>query len=515
MRDAAACAAGRVMAAGGAGALSGFFGIGGGFLIVSGRALATGMPVLEAVRTSRFSVGTFGLTTAFRHALSGLVAWRIALQHVVGGSFGSPLAQRAASRTAALQRVFSGVVVAVAAHMLVVNAHRVFGQRPRRGARARSGRPERRKGSWVVSGTGPARATSAGPVQAPAEAPVRGRARPAAPMGGLCVAREFSADRYRKMPYRRCGRSGLLLPAISLGAWETFGGYRGEEVARECLFRAFDLGITHFDLANNYGRPPGNAESVVGRVLKEMPRDELIISTKAGYRMWPGPYGEWLGKKSMVASLDQSLRRMQLDYVDIYYAHRPDPETPLEETLEALDLIVRQGKALYIGVSSFSGVHFEAAQQVITQHRLLPITIHQPHYNMLSRGPEHDLFPHTQRAGTGVIAFCPLAQGVLTDKYLGDELPTDSRAALWWGKKTLDEAVPEARREKLRALNDIARARGQSLAQMALAWILRLPAVTSALIGASKVSQIEENVAALDHLDFSRDELDRIDAVLR
>lgn len=329
------------------------------------------------------------------------------------------------------------------------------------------------------------------------------------------MAHAFSADRYKKMQYRRCGRSGLLLPAISLGAWETFGGYRGEEVARECLYRAFDLGITHFDLANNYGRPPGNAERVVGAILKEMPRDELIISTKAGYRMWPGPYGEWLGKKYMVASLDQSLQRLQLDYVDIYYAHRPDPETPLEETLQALDLIVRQGKALYIGVSSFSGVQFEAAQQVIAEKHLLPITIHQPQYNLLRRGPESDLFPHTQRAGTGVICFCPLAQGVLTSRYLGDELPEDSRAAQWWGKKSVQEAVPADTLRKVRALNEVAQTRGQSLAQMALAWILRVPAVTSALIGASKVQQIEENVAALDNLSFSKEELDRIDTILR
>ncbi len=329
------------------------------------------------------------------------------------------------------------------------------------------------------------------------------------------MAHEFSAERYKQMQYRRCGRSGLLLPAISLGAWETFGGYRGEEIARECLFRAFDLGITHFDLANNYGRPAGNAETVVGRILKEMPRDELIISTKAGYRMWPGPYGEWLSKKYLVSSLDQSLRRLQLDYVDIFYAHRPDPETPLEETLQALDLIVRQGKALYIGVSNFSGVQFEAAQQVIAQKHLLPITIHQPYYNLLGRGAENDLFPHTQRAGSGVICFCPLAQGVLTSKYLGDELPADSRAAQWWGKKSIEDAVPADRLRKVRALNDVAQARGQTLAQMALAWVLRLPAVTSALIGASKVQQIEENVAALDNLAFSKEELERIDAVLR
>lgn len=325
----------------------------------------------------------------------------------------------------------------------------------------------------------------------------------------------FASDRYDRMQYRRCGRSGLMLPAISLGAWETFGGYRGEDVARECLFRAFDLGITHFDLANNYGRPAGNAELVVGRILKEMPRDELIISTKAGYRMWPGPYGEWLSKKYLVASLDQSLQRLQLDYVDIFYAHRPDPTTPLEETLEALDLIVRQGKALYIGVSSFSGVQFEAAQQVITQRHLLPITIHQPYYNLLGRGAESDLFPHTERAGAGVICFCPLAQGELTDKYLGETLPADSRAALWHGKKTLDEAVPPGRRAKLRALNEVAAARGQSLAQMALAWVLRLPAVTSALIGASRVEHVEQNVAALEHLPFTKEEIERIDGILR
>ncbi len=317
------------------------------------------------------------------------------------------------------------------------------------------------------------------------------------------------------MRYRRCGRSGLLLPAISLGAWETFGGYRGEDVARECLFRAFDLGITHFDLANNYGRPPGNAEAVVGRILGEMPRDELIISTKAGYRMWPGPYGEWLSKKYLVSSLDQSLRRLQLDYVDIFYAHRPDPETPLEETMEALDLIVRQGKALYVGVSNFSGVQFAAAQQVVVRRGLAPITIHQPYYNMLGRRAETDLFPHAERAGTGVICYCPLAQGELTDKYLGDALPPDSRAALWRGKRTLDEAVPPERRSKLRALHELARARGQSLAQMALAWVLRLPAVTSALIGASRVEHVEENIRTLEHLDFSQDELDRIEAILR
>jgi L-glyceraldehyde 3-phosphate reductase len=327
------------------------------------------------------------------------------------------------------------------------------------------------------------------------------------------ITHEFARDRYDRMQYRRSGRSGLLLPAISLGAWETFGGYRGEEVARACLYRAFDLGITHFDLANNYGRPPGNAERVVGKILRDMPRDELIISTKAGYRMWPGPYGEWLSKKYLVASLDQSLQRMGLDYVDIYYAHRPDPETPLEETMAALDLIVRQGKALYVGVSSFSGAQFERAVEVTKQMGLTPITIHQPYYNLLGRRPEYDLFDHTLRADAGVITFSPLAQGLLTNKYLGNNVPGDSRAAAWWGKNQPDEVLSGDKLDKIRRLNAIAQERGQTLAQMALAWNLRLPAVTSVLIGASKVEQIEENVAALQNLSFSKEELKAIDEI--
>lgn len=325
--------------------------------------------------------------------------------------------------------------------------------------------------------------------------------------------RQFAEDRYENMIYRRCGRSGLKLPAISLGAWETFGGYRDEEVARACLYRAFDLGITHFDLANNYGRPAGNAESVVGKILKDMPRDELIISTKAGYYMWPGPYGEWLSKKYLVASLDQSLKRLGLNYVDIYYAHRPDPETPLEETMTALDLIVQQGKALYVGVSNFSGAHFEQAVQVTQRMGLTPITIHQPSYNLLLRGPEHDLFDHTERNGVGVITFSPLAQGLLTSKYLGG-VPSDSRAAQWWGKEHAGRILNEGTLDKVRRLNSIAQRRGQTLAQMALAWNLRLPTVTSVLIGASKVEQIEENVAALQNPSFSEDEIAAIDAVV-
>ncbi len=324
---------------------------------------------------------------------------------------------------------------------------------------------------------------------------------------------QFADNRYDTMLYRRCGRSGLKLPAISLGAWETFGGYRGEEIARTCLLRAFDLGITHFDLANNYGRPPGNAETVVGKILPELPRDELIISTKAGYYMWPGPYGDGLSKKYLVASLDQSLKRLGLDYVDIFYAHRPDPETPLEETMAALDLIVKQGKALYVGVSNFAGAHFEQAVQVTRQMSLSPITIHQPRYNLLDRKPETDLFDHTLSNGTGVIAFSPLAQGLLSNKYLGQNVPSDSRAAEWWNKNKTEEVLEADKLAKIEGLNRLAQNRGQSLAQMALAWILRLPAVTSALIGASKVAQIEENVAALQNLEFSQAELEAIDAI--
>jgi L-glyceraldehyde 3-phosphate reductase len=322
---------------------------------------------------------------------------------------------------------------------------------------------------------------------------------------------EFAADRYKSMPYRRCGRSGLLLPAISLGAWETYGGYSGEDVARACLFRAFDLGITHFDFANNYGTPPGNAEIVCGKIIKEMPRDELVISSKAGYYMWPGPYGEWGSKKYLIASCDQSLKRMGIDYFDIFYSHRPDPNTPLEETLGALDLLVKHGKALYAGVSSYNGAQFAESIRIVQQHDWSPITIHQPAYNMLHRGIEPDLLPHTAQAGTGVIAFCPLASGLLTDKYLGGDIPVESRAAQKWGKEWVEKNLTPERRTVLKSLNDLAKVRGQTLAQMALAWILRLPEITSALIGASSVKQVEENVAALSNLTFTKDELETID----
>ncbi|HEY0867212.1 MAG TPA: aldo/keto reductase [Fimbriimonas sp.] len=321
-------------------------------------------------------------------------------------------------------------------------------------------------------------------------------------------------DRYESMSYRRCGRSGLKLPLISLGAWETFGGYRGEEVARECLFGAFDLGITHFDLANNYGTPPGNAEVVCGRIVAEMPRDELVISSKAGYYMWPGPYGEWGSRKYLVASCDQSLKRMGLEYFDIFYTHRFDPDTPLEETVGALNTLVEQGKALYVGISSYSGAATNEAAGIARANGWAPITIHQPYYNMLGRGIEKDLVPQARRQGIGIIPFCPLASGILTDKYLGGDIPAHSRAAEKWGEKWVKDNLSPERLAKLEALNGMAKERGQTLAQMALAWILRLPEVTSALIGASSLEQVQENVKALDNLSFSEEELARIDELV-
>jgi L-glyceraldehyde 3-phosphate reductase len=322
----------------------------------------------------------------------------------------------------------------------------------------------------------------------------------------------YAADRYKRFDYRRSGRSGLRLPPISLGGWQTFGGYSGPEVARDCLLRAFDLGITHFDFANNYGTPPGQSEIVCGEIIRrELPRDELIISSKAGYGMWPGPYGDGLSKKYLVASCDQSLRRMGLDYFDIFYLHRPDPETPLEESLGALDLLVRQGKVLYVGVSNFPGALFAEAVRLSQERGWAPITIHQPSYSLINRGIERDLLPETERAGTGVIAFSPLSNGILSDKYLGGAIPADSRAALAWDEAGTARRLTPERLETLRALNDLAEARGQTLAQMALAWVLRAPAVASALIGASRVAQIEENVRALDRTDFSAEELATID----
>lgn len=317
------------------------------------------------------------------------------------------------------------------------------------------------------------------------------------------------------MIYRRCGRSGLKLPLISLGAWETFGGYRGDEAARECMFRAFDLGITHFDLANNYGVPPGNAELIVGKILKEMPRDELIISSKAGYTMWPGPYGDWGSRKYLMASLDQSLQRLGLDYVDIFYHHRPDPETPLEETLGALNDIVRSGKALYVGISNYPGALTEEALDLMAERGWAPLIIHQPRYNMFDRKIETDLLPIAKARGFGVIAFSPLASGLLTDKYLHG-IPEGSRASFDTiaGPRLKGGIGREKMMQTLHGLNELARSRNQSLAQMAIAWVLRHPEMTSALIGASRVRQIEQNVATLKNLAFSAEELGEIDRLL-
>jgi L-glyceraldehyde 3-phosphate reductase len=316
------------------------------------------------------------------------------------------------------------------------------------------------------------------------------------------------------MTYRRCGRSGLRLPALSLGLWHNFGAVDSFANARAVILRAFDLGITHFDLANNYGPPPGSAEETFGRILRQdlsAHRDELVISTKAGYRMWPGPYGEWGSRKYLVASLDQSLRRLGVDYADIFYSHRPDPETPLGETMGALDHVVRQGKALYVGISSYGPAQ---TRQAATMLRELgtPCLIHQPAYNMLNRWIEDGLLDVLDEEQIGCIAFVPLAQGLLTDRYLSG-IPAGSRAAKAHGFLR-PEHVTEEKLGKVRKLNEMARTRGQSLAQMALAWVLRHPGMTSALTGASRVSQIEDSVGALRNLAFMPEELLRIDAIL-
>ena len=326
---------------------------------------------------------------------------------------------------------------------------------------------------------------------------------------------QFSADpaRYEKMPFRCCGRSGLKLPALSLGAWETFGGYVSQEQARGCLFRAFNLGITHFDLANVYGTPPGRAETIVGRALREMPRDEIVVATKAGMPMWDGPYGEGSSRKALLANIDQSLQRLELDYVDIFYSHRMDRRTPVEETIGALSHIVRQGKALYVGLSNYSGERLVEAVKIARELKLEPIVAEQVGYSMLRRGIEEDVLPVARESGVGVVAFSPLAQGLLSTKYL-DGVPDDSRAAKSWSAAQKEALTPEML-EKIRRLSDIAKDRGQTLPQMALAWVLRLPEVTSALVGASSIEQIEENARALDNLTFSDEELRRIDTVLQ
>ena len=327
----------------------------------------------------------------------------------------------------------------------------------------------------------------------------------------------FNPKRYDNMIYRRCGRSGLQLPAVSLGLWHNFGTRADHDSCRAMLRTAFDLGITHFDLANNYGPEPGAAESRFGQILKQdfaNHRDELILSTKAGYHMWPGPYGEWGSKKYLVGSLDQSLKRMGLEYVDIFYSHRPDPDTPLEETLGALDLIVRQGKALYAGVSNYRGAFFVQAAETVQRRDWTPLTIHQPRYSIFDRWVETDLLQYTAAYGTGVIVFSPLAQGLLSDKYLdpANPIPPQSRAADPDGFLQPHQVTQE-RVEKARRLNDIAVRRGQSLAQMAIAWTLRDPRVTSALIGARTPDQVTECVAALEHLHFDAEELAEIDVI--
>ena len=318
------------------------------------------------------------------------------------------------------------------------------------------------------------------------------------------------SERYTNMQYRRTGRSGLKLPAISLGLWQNFGGDSPLERQRAIVRRAFDLGITHIDLANNYGPPYGSAEANFGRILAADlagHRDELVISTKAGYDMWPGPYGEWGSRKYLLASLDQSLKRMGVEYVDIFYSHRPDPETPLEETMGALDTAVRQGKALYVGISSYSAQRTREAVAIL--RRLgTPALIHQPSYSMLNRWIEPDLLNVLKDEGIGCIVFSPLAQGLLTDRYLAG-VPEGSRASHPGSMRP--EMLTEENLAKIRALNQIAQRRGQSLAQMAVAWTLRNPVVTSALLGASSVTQLEQNVAALNKLEFSPDELKEID----
>ncbi|GMV96492.1 MAG: glyceraldehyde 3-phosphate reductase [Phycisphaerae bacterium] len=323
----------------------------------------------------------------------------------------------------------------------------------------------------------------------------------------------FSDARYDSMIYNRCGRWGVKFPAISLGAWQTYGGYVSDAVSKKCLFRAFDLGITHFDFANNYGEPSGNAERVCGRIIKEMPREELLISTKAGYDMWPGPYGEWLSRKYLLSSLDASLKRLQLDWVDLFYAHRPDPNTPTDEVMDALDQAVRSGKAVYAGLSNHGADDIRAkVAHAVAYHTARPI-ISQSAYNMFDRHVEDGILQACAECGMGLIAFVPLAQGMLTDKYLSKTAPKDSRLA-----RSIDECAKRLeKRERIgqvRKLDEIARRRGQTLAQMAIVWLLRRPEVVSVLIGASRPEQIEENVAALRNRVFDAGELAEIDAIL-
>jgi L-glyceraldehyde 3-phosphate reductase len=324
-----------------------------------------------------------------------------------------------------------------------------------------------------------------------------------------------SPSRYLAMVYNYCGNSGLKLPAISLGLWHNFGGVDSFEKARDMIVAAFDAGITHFDLANNYGPPPGSAEENFGKILADhlKPyRDEIIVSTKAGYKMWEGPYGEWGSRKYMLSSLDQSLKRMKLDYVDIFYSHRPDPETPLEETMGALDQAVRQGKALYAGISNYKPDQTKRASEILRKLGT-PCILHQPKYSMFERWVEPGLLDVLEKEGIGLIAFSPLAQGLLTDRYLKG-IPDGSRASKAHGFLKKNDITPE-KLVKIAALNEIAKKRGQSLAQMAIAWLLKDKRVTSVLVGASSVGQLKTNLAALDKLDFSPYELQEIEQVLR
>ncbi len=325
---------------------------------------------------------------------------------------------------------------------------------------------------------------------------------------------KFNTDRYKDMEYRRCGRSGLKLPAISLGLWHNFGNVDDEKIYRKTLHTAFDHGITHFDLANNYGPPPGSAETNFGKILNadfKKYRDELIISSKAGYLMWPGPYGEWGSRKYLISSLDQSLKRMKLEYVDIFYHHRPDPDTPLEETMMALDHIVRQGKALYVGISNYRAEEAAKAFQILKELGT-PCLIHQPKYSMYERWVEGGLLDLLEKEGVGCIAFSPLAQGLLTNRYLNG-IPRTSRAAKKHGFLQKDEITP-ARVDQLRKLNEIALGRGQSLARMALSWLLKDQRVTSVLVGASGPGQLQDSLKCLSNKDFSQEELAQIDSIL-
>ncbi len=323
------------------------------------------------------------------------------------------------------------------------------------------------------------------------------------------------AARYDRMQYRRCGKSGLLLPMLSVGLWHNFGHVDVLENCRKILHLAFDAGITHFDLANNYGPPPGSAEENFGRILRQDfrgYRDELIISTKAGYHMWEGPYGEWGSKKYLISSLDQSLQRMGLDYVDIFYSHRPDPDTPLEETMSALDLVVRQGKALYVGISNYQNKEAEQAIRILKELGT-PCLIHQPKYSMFERWVEGGLLDILERDGVGCIPFSPLAQGLLTNKYL-QGVPEDSRAAKPHGFLK-ESAITEGRLRQISVLNDIAQSRSQTLAQMALSWILKDPRITSVLVGASRPEQLADSLKCLDNLQFAKEELARIEEILK